>query len=393
MLMPCQMAFCSTVSGILTTEAVMKGVGVGDELASPLAATVTWILKDGVGMIAKITFAWWKGTFLDFDFKKWRFFADVINDCALSLELLLFYYSDYATLVLCFSSTLKAIVGVAGGATRAAITQHQAVRGNMADVSAKDGSQETCVNLIASMLGLLLLTYVDTSRYLVPLFLVLTTIHIFANYQAVRSVVMRTVNAARYRELLHTYLNMDRVTDPCFINKQEPILLGRGLSDVALCNHHIRMGTTIQDVVRTGRFHGYELKAVLELYQAKKYIVIEDHETNIIYVIIHKKADSSDVLQSYFHAVMMGMMATIFAKCNKEPPPSRIMERLQHEAVGNVISKRAYELRNRQQVMHLQTVVNNVVEAEFPKFKKMAESKGWIMTNHNLALDEWRGEW
>ena len=33
---------------------------------------------------------------------------------------------------------------MAGGATRAALTQHQARRDNMADVSAKDGSQVSC---------------------------------------------------------------------------------------------------------------------------------------------------------------------------------------------------------------------------------------------------------
>lgn len=36
---------------------------------------------------------------------------------------------------------LQAIVGTAGGATRAALIQHQARRDNMADVAAKDGSQ------------------------------------------------------------------------------------------------------------------------------------------------------------------------------------------------------------------------------------------------------------
>ena len=36
---------------------------------------------------------------------------------------------------------MQSIVGVAGGATRAALTQHQALKDNMADVSAKDGSQ------------------------------------------------------------------------------------------------------------------------------------------------------------------------------------------------------------------------------------------------------------
>lgn len=53
---------------------------------------------------------------------------------------------------LCFHSTYhpdlhsslfltQCIVGVAGGATRAALTMHQARRNNMADVSAKDSSQ------------------------------------------------------------------------------------------------------------------------------------------------------------------------------------------------------------------------------------------------------------
>lgn len=47
---------------------------------------------------------------------------------------------------------LQSLVGVAGGATRAALTVHQARRDNMADISAKDGSQvlyfhETIVNI------------------------------------------------------------------------------------------------------------------------------------------------------------------------------------------------------------------------------------------------------
>lgn len=43
---------------------------------------------------------------------------------------------------------LQSIVGVAGGATRAALTVHQARRDNMADISAKDGSQvHDCVTV------------------------------------------------------------------------------------------------------------------------------------------------------------------------------------------------------------------------------------------------------
>jgi len=46
---------------------------------------------------------------------------------------------------------IQAVVGVAGGATRAALTQHQARRNNMADVSAKDGSQVCLTNSSAQL--------------------------------------------------------------------------------------------------------------------------------------------------------------------------------------------------------------------------------------------------
>lgn len=54
-------AFCSTITGTFTTQAILKGVGVGNAEAAPLAAAITWVLKDGTGMIGRILFAWWKG--------------------------------------------------------------------------------------------------------------------------------------------------------------------------------------------------------------------------------------------------------------------------------------------------------------------------------------------
>lgn len=75
-------------SGTLATEAILKGVGVGDQTATPLAATVTWLLKDGAGMVGRIMFAWLKGTELDCFSKKWRLVADILNDIAIFTDLL-----------------------------------------------------------------------------------------------------------------------------------------------------------------------------------------------------------------------------------------------------------------------------------------------------------------
>jgi hypothetical protein len=64
-------------------------------------------------------------TRLDGNCKKWRLFADILNDMAMALELLVPMFLTYSTHILCIATALKSIVGVAGGATRAAITQHQ----------------------------------------------------------------------------------------------------------------------------------------------------------------------------------------------------------------------------------------------------------------------------
>lgn len=37
--------FSNTVTRTLATHAVLKGAGVGDAAATPLAATITWLMK------------------------------------------------------------------------------------------------------------------------------------------------------------------------------------------------------------------------------------------------------------------------------------------------------------------------------------------------------------
>jgi len=194
-------AFCSSIVGQLATRAVLKGVGVGDASATPLVAALTWTLRDGAGMLGRIVFAWAGSSSLDNDPRFWRLMADVLNDLALFLDIIVSPMFGPQTVlpVLCLSSVLRAIVGVAGGASRMALTQHQARRNNTADVSAKDGSQETAVNLLALVTGLLLLPLVreEDRVTLWAVYVAFTLGHIVANYKAVKAVVMDTFNEQR----------------------------------------------------------------------------------------------------------------------------------------------------------------------------------------------------
>ncbi|EPB67866.1 hypothetical protein ANCCEY_13044 [Ancylostoma ceylanicum] len=159
-------AFASSMTSALATEAVLKGAGVGSEL--------------------------------DYDCKKWRLVADIMNDLAFFIDLLSPALSGSFFICACTSSLLRAVVGVAGGATRTAIVQHQARRNNLADVASKDGSQETMVNVTALISSLIMLPLVSGKHTLIWfLFMAFTGVHLYANYRAVRSLNMETLNLKR----------------------------------------------------------------------------------------------------------------------------------------------------------------------------------------------------
>ncbi|KAL3102957.1 hypothetical protein niasHT_025865 [Heterodera trifolii] len=215
-------AFASSLNGTLATLAVLKGVGVGNEQATVLAAALTWILKDGVGMLARIAFAWAKGTRLDSDYI--AFFGLIIPTLFYDLINPHFPSACFAPFA-CVASLLRSIVGVAGGATRMAIIRHQARRDNLADVAAKDGSQETLVNVLSLLFSLVLLPQVEGRPFTIwALFLLFTAVHLFANYRAVKCIQLETLNPNRLTLAVRHFIEYGTVPSIAECNRKEPIL-------------------------------------------------------------------------------------------------------------------------------------------------------------------------
>lgn len=76
-------------------------------------------------MIGSLVFATMQSSRMDSDCKRWRLFADLLNDLAISVDLLSSGLGwPYFPLAQCVSGLLRSLVGIAGGATRAALTQH-----------------------------------------------------------------------------------------------------------------------------------------------------------------------------------------------------------------------------------------------------------------------------
>uniref|UniRef100_A0A1Q3EYV5 Uncharacterized protein n=2 Tax=Culex tarsalis TaxID=7177 RepID=A0A1Q3EYV5_CULTA len=339
-------AFCSTISGTLTTHAILKGVGVGSDVVNPLSATITWVLKDGMGHFGRILFAWWKGTELDIDSKKWRIRADILNDLAMGVDLFVLpLYPKLSTFILCATSTMKAIVGVAGGATRSALTQHHAIRGNLADVASKDSAQETCVNLIASFVGLGLLTHVQNQRVLYGLFLFVTLLHIYANIKAVKAVCLRTFNEARYLIALEEYFKSGSMLSPQQVNKLERVTIGQTVSLTA----RVKMGCSARELAQYYR-NCYDLENVIACFDSREKFLIAETR-NYVGVYLHFTVKPLDIIKSYFYVA------------------SYLQDKSQ-------LRDRFWEIQNK-----------------WNEFLNLAQREGWNVQAHLLKTDEYRLDW
>ena len=289
---------CSYVRGVCSSAAVLSGLGVGSGGGDPsssssasstlAAAAAINAARDSVGMLAGFFLAAAAAPGMDADAKRWRLAADASNDLSLVLEvaaaplasaaaarwfgrrrsdeqqergaaslLSSFFFRGHSSsssssstacageqrlravlfaLLVCLAAAARALTGVAGGATRAALTAHfcrgsggkegegkeeeeeessenenekrnkssssnssnSTNNNNAGDVAAKEGSQEAACTLVGMLLGLLLTRASATNPRLGAFaFALLTVLHLYFNAKALRCLRLTSLNRAR----------------------------------------------------------------------------------------------------------------------------------------------------------------------------------------------------
>ncbi|KAF3394272.1 RUS1 family protein [Penicillium rolfsii] len=204
-------AFCSSIAGLLSSRAVLQGVGVGNADASPTSALLLHILQDTSGRIATILFAHRVGTALEPECKTYRLAADVFNDFAMILDCLspMVPAGVMRVSVLSAAGVLRALCGVAGGSSKASLSAHFAKWGNLAELNAKDSSQETVISLVGMLVGSVVVSHVTGFTATWISLLTLLALHLSLNYAAVRSVQMTSLNRQRANIVLSALLESD----------------------------------------------------------------------------------------------------------------------------------------------------------------------------------------
>lgn len=213
----------SYLRSVLTTRSVLAGIGVGSASATPLSAAMTWVLRDGCGMVGGLMIAYFCARSFETYTKEWRLFADFLNNFALTMDLLSSAsHSRFYIPILLLSTLSKAGCGLIAGATKTRISAHFAVKGHLADVSAKESTQETAVALLGLILGAILAHGVADHVSLTWLaFVSLLLLHQYANYRLVKVLAFRTLNPQRAALLVESLREGEKDLRPEAIASRE----------------------------------------------------------------------------------------------------------------------------------------------------------------------------
>jgi hypothetical protein len=188
----------SYLRSVLTTRSVLAGAGVGSASTSALTAALAWVFRDGIGMVGSLIFAYMYADAFEVYIKEWRYLADVLNNVGLTLDLVSSHLPHYYVQITSVSTLCKACCGLIAGATKARISAHFARPGHLADVTAKESTQETAVALCGLVLGMVLAQIIgndDVSVWVT--FLVLLALHQYSNYHLVKVLVFSNINPQR----------------------------------------------------------------------------------------------------------------------------------------------------------------------------------------------------
>lgn len=348
---------CSYLRGIMATRAVLISMGVGRAEVTAYQATIQWLLRDGAGLIGSLMFTSLSSYNFGQNVKIWRLFADMINNVGITLDMLapmLSYHNS--AIILCIASVCKALCGVAAGATGAAINAHfGSMYNNNADIMAKNGAQHNIVTLIGLGMSIWLAKAADEASpsMIWIVYIILTVVHMYSNYRAMRVLSLRSLNIVRYELLINRFLSCPLLSDvlassdssikpmssslaeevaqwsslpssqhlfsPSSVAQSEPIL---GL--LVPAHFHFRRSNLFSTVEAHCRHRCYvhlwsSFNQLLENCDANEkstiitqlqqqlhcpYIVLRlcKHQADQIYVCISKSATSQDIAKSFFEA-------------------------------------------------------------------------------------------
>ncbi|XVF75096.1 hypothetical protein PTKIN_Ptkin13bG0160700 [Pterospermum kingtungense] len=280
--------FFGGAMGVFTTQTLLSSVGISRNKATPGAVAINWILKDGAGRVGKMIFSR-QGKKFDYDLKQLRFAGDLLMELGAGVELATAAVPHLFLPLACAANVAKNVAAVTSTSTRTPIYKAFAKGENIGDVTAKG----ECVGNIADLLGTgLSIVISKRNPSLVTTFALLSCGYVFSSYREVRSVVLHTLNRARFSVAVDSFLKTGKVPSLQEGNMQETIFTFPWLKD-----RPVVLGSRFKDAFQDPGAY----LAIEPLFQKERYVVTYNPSKGKVYALLKDQAKSDDILKAAFH--------------------------------------------------------------------------------------------
>lgn len=327
----------STTSGVLAMQSLLLSMGLQHGLVTiaddqsaqaniiPLAATLNWIIKDGIGQIGGVLFASTINTSFDRNPKTWRFASVVALDVSSFLEVLIPIFPQSFLLIASVANIGKNISFLAAGASRAAIHKSFTNNENLADITAKTTSQSILSSTVGTFLGMYLSTLVyNNIPGTICVYLLCSGLNLVFTYKSLTYCTINILDQERLDFLIQQYFVfvdiVSILTDEDKINNNKqfsfnqktilktpievkanetlffsPPMMSKDLPSIAI-------GSLVSDVMRNED----EAHHLTCLFRNSPYIInyhtMNNKSKKVVYLLIKLGSDTKDLVRGLIHA-------------------------------------------------------------------------------------------
>eukprot|EP01064_Diplonema_japonicum_P015121 TRINITY_DN22888_c0_g1_i1.p1 TRINITY_DN22888_c0_g1~~TRINITY_DN22888_c0_g1_i1.p1 ORF type:complete len:446 (+),score=65.35 TRINITY_DN22888_c0_g1_i1:69-1406(+) len=279
---------------VFSSQSMLYGAGLGAG-AIPVAAALSWVLKDGIGQVGGVLFASLVNKNFDADPKRWRLVAGILLDASSFLEGLIPFFPALFLPLAAVANTGKNISFLAASATRASIHMAFANHGNLADITAKAGSQTTVASSTGCAVGAFVSAFLGSSSELLLVALTMcAAVHLMSLAMAIKWVPLQTLNLQRFEMLAKEYLTSGKMLDPVQVAQREVFVGPAGSHVINGYQPITNMGPTIEEFLRTTK---EDVDNVIHELRTAHFCA------RGTFLLLSKKAASADVLRGLYTTV------------------------------------------------------------------------------------------
>ena len=321
-------AVASSAAMVLSTQSLLYAIGLGAG-SIPTAAALNWVLKDGLGQLGGVLFASLVNNRFDSDPKRWRVVAAVALDGAVFLQALTPLAPALFLPVAALANVGMNVSWLAASASRAGIHlsfSNSRTGTNIADITAKAGSQTTFASTMGMACGVIISPFVGSSpELIIPTLVSISLIHLGCTYRGLRHVTLNTLNEQRAEFIAYQYVTKNTIPSIDLVSIQEVVIgkngqhLFQGFQSVLLSTNVLTVNDDILQYIDPTTLPQQEMDNItMSLHKLNYVVIVQDdkekkknNDKKTIGLIIEEKAESSHVLLGHLHATKLRHLLSI----------------------------------------------------------------------------------